>query len=153
MHKEVERIGIRVAALALLVAAVASSGLTEAGCLPPGERQRLETLIGDVAQRADVTFLRNGRAYDAAAAARFLRAKWRNREAEVCSAEDFLGRVASVSSTTGQPYLVRLRDGREMPAADFFRAELAGLPPRHRPNGGGPHRAPALPDGGSGGAQ
>ena len=128
---EPERIGVRVAALTLLVAVVAAAGLTQASCLPTGERQRLETLIGNVAQRSDVTFIRNGRAYDAVAAAQFLRGKWGNREAEVCSAEDFIVKVASVSSTTGKPYRVRLRDGREVLAAAFFQAELAGRTQRH----------------------
>ena len=127
MQVEPERIGIRVAALTVLVAAVASSGLAQASCLPTHERQRLQTLIGNVEQRSDATFIRNGRSYDAVAAAQFLRGKWRNREAEVCSAEDFIAKVASVSSTTGKPYLVRLHDGREVLAAEFFRAELARL--------------------------
>ncbi len=114
-------------ALTVLGAAVASSGLAQPSCLPTGERQRLETLIGNVEQRSDATFIRNGRSYDAVAGAQFLRGKWRSREAEVCSAEDFIAKVASVSSTTGKPYLVRLRDGREVLAGEFFRAELARL--------------------------
>jgi len=142
MHGEPARRGARMATLTLLVVVVASVGRAPASCLPTGERQRLETLIGIVAQRSDVTFLRNGRAYNAGAAAQFLRAKWRNREAEVCSAEDFITKVASVSSTTGTPYRVRLRDGREVLAAEFFRAALAELTPRH-PTGdvGEPNRA------------
>jgi Family of unknown function (DUF5329) len=120
-------IALRLMALTVLGATVASSGLARSSCLPTGERQRLETLIGNVEQRSDATFIRNGRSYDAVAGAQFLRGKWRNREAEVCSAEDFIAKVASVSSTTGKPYLVRLRDGREVLAAEFFRAELARL--------------------------
>ena len=96
-------------------------------CLPTVERQRIEALIGAVERRTDVTFIRNGRSYSAAAAAQFLRGKWRDREADVCSADDFIAKVASFSSTTGDPYLVRLRDGREVPAAEFFRARLADL--------------------------
>ena len=96
-------------------------------CLPTVERQRIEALIGAVERRTDVTFIRNGRSYSAAAAAQFLRGKWRDREADVCSADDFIAKVASFSSTTGDPYLVRLRDGREVPAAEFFRAQLVQL--------------------------
>ena len=75
MHGEAERISIRVAALTLLVAVFASFSLTQAGCLPPGERQRVETLVGNVPQRSDATFIRNGRFYEAVAAAQFLRGK------------------------------------------------------------------------------
>lgn len=111
--------------LALLAAALAPPRPARADCLPARERQRIEALIRAVERLADVTFIRNDRAYSAAAAARFLRGKWRSLEAEVCSTEDFIVKVASVSSTTGTPYRVRLKDGREMPAAQFFREQLA----------------------------
>ena len=120
-------IGILAAGLAILVAVVALPRLAYANCLPTVERQRIEALIGAVERRADVTFIRNSRSYCAATAAQFLRGKWRDREADVCSADDFISKVVSFSSTTGNPYLVRLRDGREMPAAEFFRAQLAQL--------------------------
>jgi len=38
MHGEPERIGVRVAALTLLVAVIASSGLTQASCLQKASR-------------------------------------------------------------------------------------------------------------------
>jgi hypothetical protein len=76
---------------------------------------------------ADATFIRNSRPYGAAAAAEFLRRKWRQREAEVGSAADFIEKVASFSSTTGQPYLIRFSDGRETPCAIFLRTELSNL--------------------------
>ena len=46
------------------------------------------------------------------AAAEFLRRKWRHREAEIRSADDFIEKVASFSSTTGKPYLIHFSDGR-----------------------------------------
>jgi hypothetical protein len=119
-------IGLLITGLALLVAVVAGPGLVSANCLPPAERHRIEAVLGVVAQDS-ATFIRNGRAYRGATAAQFLRGKWRAREADVCSAEDFIAKVASISSTTGTPYLVRLHDGREVPAAAFFRTVLADL--------------------------
>ena len=125
----VQRAGIDILStgLVILVAVVALPRPAQASCLPTVERQRIEALIGAVERRADVTFIRNGRSYSAATAAQFLRGKWRSREADVCSAGDFIAKVASFSSTTGDPYLVRLRDGREVPAAEFFRAQLVQL--------------------------
>lgn len=120
-------IGMLAAGMAILVAVIASPRLAQAICLPTVERQRIEALIGAVERGSGVTFIRNGRSYSAATAAQFLRGKWRDREADVCSANDFIAKVASFSSTTGKPYLVRLRDGREVPAAEFFRAQLAQL--------------------------
>ena len=89
------------------------------------ERQKIEALIQTVEKLGGATFIRNDRSYDAASAARFLRGKWRSRENEVRSAEDFIKKVASFSSTTGKPYLIRFRDGREMPSAAFLREQLA----------------------------
>ena len=78
-------------------------------------------------QLTDATFLRNGRSYPASSAAGFLREKWRSRRSEVRSAEDFIERVASFSSTTGKPYLIRFANGREVSSAEYLRAELAEL--------------------------
>lgn len=89
------------------------------------EGRTIEALIGSVAGLTDATFLRNGRPYPAASAARFLREKWRSRLSDVRSAEDFIERVASFSSTTSKPYRIRFADGREVPSADYLRAELA----------------------------
>ena len=121
------RIGIWAAGLAILVSVVALPGQARGSCLPTAEGQRIEAMIGVIEPRMDTTFIRNGRSYSAASAAQFLRGKWRNREADVCSADDFVAKVASFSSTTGKPYLVRLGDGRVVPAAEFFRAQLAEL--------------------------
>ncbi|MCU0576609.1 MAG: DUF5329 domain-containing protein, partial [Desulfobacterota bacterium] len=99
--------------------------LAQPSTLPQEEQQRIEALIHAVEQLGDAAFIRNGRAYDAAAAARFLREKWKARASEVRSAEDFIEKVASFSSTTGKPYLIRFRDGRELSSAKFLRGQLA----------------------------
>jgi hypothetical protein len=106
---------------ALPIASVAGDAAVDA------ERSTIEALIDSVAQLRDATFVRNGKPYDASKAARFLREKWKSRESEVRSAEDFIERVASVSSTTSKPYLIRFADGREIQSADYLRAELARL--------------------------
>jgi len=122
------------ALLALLLAALALSGSRAARAeesLPAGaERETIEKLIASVAALTDATFLRNGEAYPAASAARFLREKWHARRSEVRTAEEFIDRVASFSSTTSKPYLIRFADGREVLSRDYLQAELAKL--RHR---------------------
>ena len=127
MHAQPGGIVILAAGLAFLGAVVALPRLAQASCLPTAEHRRIEALLDAVGQRPAATFIRNGRSYSAATATQFLRGKWRDREADVCSAEDFIAKVASFSSTTGKPYLVRLHDGREVSAAVFFRAQLAEL--------------------------
>jgi hypothetical protein len=91
------------------------------------EQRTIEALIESVAHLTDATFLRNGKSYPASSAARFLREKWRSRQSEVRSAEDFIDLVASVSSTTGKPYLIRFANGREVSSAEYLRGELAKL--------------------------
>jgi hypothetical protein len=95
--------------------------------LPAVERQRIEALIKHVAESKDVTFVRNGTTYGAATAARFLRLKWRANESEIRTALDFIDKVATMSGTSGEPYLIRFSDGSEMKSNDFLLAELQKL--------------------------
>jgi membrane-bound lytic murein transglycosylase len=109
-----------------LVAAFPRASLAEDAAVD-AERRTIEALIASVAGLGDATFIRNGQSYDASKAARFLREKWKSRESEVRTADEFIERVASFSSTTSKPYLIRFTDGREIQSADFLRAELARL--------------------------
>ena len=110
-------------ALALSVCSDAS----RAADLSPAEEKQIEALIAAIERMTDAAFVRNGRPYGAATAAEFLRRKWRQREADVRSADDFIEKVASFSSASGQPYLIRFSDGRETPCSIFLRTELSSL--------------------------
>lgn len=112
-----------VLAVSLVVAHPRANAANDAAS--ESERRTIEALIASIAALGDATFIRNGSSYDAASAARFVREKWKSRESEVRSAEDFIEHVASVSSTTSKPYLIRYSDGREIKSADYLRAELA----------------------------
>jgi hypothetical protein len=113
--------------VATAVAVSIGSAASRAADLPPAEQKQIEALIATIERLTDATFIRNGRPYGAAAAAEFLRRKWRHREADVRSVDEFIGKAASFSSTTGQPYLIRFSDGREIPCAAFLRTELNNL--------------------------
>jgi hypothetical protein len=115
------------AALALSLVVAGPRGSAAESAAPESERRTIEALITSVAELRDATFVRNGKSYDASSAARFLHEKWKSRESEVRSAEDFIERVASFSSTTSKPYLIRHADGRELRSADYLRAELGRL--------------------------
>jgi hypothetical protein len=106
------------AALALPLSATAEG-------LSAMEVERIEGLIAAVAHQTDAAFIRNNQAYDSTVAAEFLRRKWRAQAARVGSAEDFIQKVGSFSSTSGRPYLIRFGDGREIPCSVFLWAELA----------------------------
>jgi hypothetical protein len=89
------------------------------------ERSTIEWLIARVAGLPELRFVRNGRAYYATAAARFLREKWQANADAVTSIEAFIEIVATRSATTGRHYLIRYGDGREVASAAFFRDLLA----------------------------
>lgn len=98
-----------------------------AASLPAVEEEKIERLIEHVQKLDSAVFIRNGSSYSADTAARFLRGKWQTRRGEVLSAEDFIAKVASGSSTTGRPYYIRFQDGRQLPSAQFFRSQLAAI--------------------------
>ena len=100
---------------------------SNAGSLSSAERAKIERLIAVVENLNEARFVRNGWAYGPATAGKFLRAKWKDRESSVHSADGFIQNVATRSSTTGRPYLIRFNSGRELPLADFLRSELAKL--------------------------
>jgi Family of unknown function (DUF5329) len=91
---------------------------------PAAERQKIEALIKSIADAKDLQFVRNGKAYDATIAAKFLRGKLAANDGEVKTARGFIDKVASFSGTSGKPYLIRRSDGSEIKSKDYLLAEL-----------------------------
>lgn len=75
--------------------------------------QTVSYLIDYVAN-AKATFIRNGAAHTPAEAADHIKAKYAHFKKEIKTPEDFIRLSASKSLLSGQPYLVRLPDGKEM---------------------------------------
>jgi len=94
---------------------------------PTGEKQKIEALIQHVEELKDAKFVRNDAEYDAKAAATFLRRKWKSNEAEIKTAKDFIDKAAWVSSTSGKPYTIRFKGGKEMKSGEYLHAELKKL--------------------------
>jgi hypothetical protein len=110
-----------------LLLGLAIPSLVRAQTLPAGEKQKIEALIKQVASLKDANFVRNGRNYNANNAATFLHLKWETKVAEIKTAVDFIDKVASVSGSSGKPYLIRFKDGREIISHDFLLSELKKL--------------------------
>lgn len=91
---------------------------------PPAEQARIERLIDFVEAQKDIRFIRNGSDYSAKDAAKFLRSKFDKMGEHVNTAQQFIEQIASKSSTSNEPYMIRLADGREVPAAKFLGDEL-----------------------------
>lgn len=94
---------------------------------PAAETKKIEALISHLESLKDATFIRNGSEYDAKSSAKFLRGKWHAHEKEIATAKDFITKVATVSSTTGKPYVIRFKDGSETPCGDCLSKQLAKL--------------------------
>jgi hypothetical protein len=122
---------VRRAALAAIVSALLAPAFAHA--LSAADAGRVERLIEHVGRQSAVSFVRNGEAFDAQRAARHLRMKLEFSAGRVRSVDEFIDQVAGRSSTTGRPYLVRLADGSEVPAAQWLRAELARIEAKPAP--------------------
>jgi hypothetical protein len=94
---------------------------------PPQEQSRIEHLIRYVEAHRDMKFIRNGSEYDCDDAAKFLRGKLEAMGREVNTAREFIERIASKSSMSGEPYHVKFADGKMMLASQFLGDELKRL--------------------------
>jgi hypothetical protein len=110
----------------VLLSGLAFAHLAQAQALPAGEKLKIESLIKQVAALKDATFIRNGSGYNATTAITFLQLKWQANAAKVKTARDFIDNIASMSGA-GKPYLIRLKDGRELIGRDFLLGELSKL--------------------------
>ena len=107
------------------VAAISSFASVHAESITPAEKDKIEALIRFVETLKDSSFIRNGKVYEPKDAAQFLRGKWTTMKDEIRTVDDFINKVATVSGSTGQPYLIRFSDGKEMKLSDYLRTLLA----------------------------
>ncbi len=109
----------------LLVCLLASTVAGHAAA--PDETAKIEALISHIENLKDTSFIRNGSSYDAKSAGKFLRAKWKANKSDIVTAADFIAKAASVSSTSGKPYLIRFKDGKETACGAYLAAQLKKL--------------------------
>ncbi len=91
---------------------------------PPQEKARIQKLIDHVRSLEGATFIRNGKENDAGTAAEFLGRKWGANTRRVSTAEDFIEVAGTKSSTTGKPYIIRLKSGKTVPCAEYLSQQL-----------------------------
>lgn len=98
-----------------------------AGAEASGEEARIRALLSHVSSLSTATFIRNGKSYKADNAAEFLRRKWEANRKSIRTATDFINVAATKSTTTGKPYLIRFKDGREVPCGEYLTQRLKSL--------------------------
>lgn len=129
-------------AIALLTVSAAAN----ADDRSPAESARIEYLLASVASLHDAQFIRNGTAYDSAAAVKHLRLKLGAAGSRVKTAEDFIRYCATASSVSGSPYEIRFSDGRLVPSAEFLQEKLMEFDQEvERSSQPAPHGAVVIP--------
>ena len=98
-----------------------SSGTTLA------EEDKIEQLIAAITELQGATFIRNGAEHTAAEAADHLRMKWRAAGDEIVTAGQFIEAIASKSSTSGEPYEIRMANGEAIEAGEYLRKRLGEI--------------------------
>ncbi|RYD66760.1 MAG: hypothetical protein EOP83_04250 [Verrucomicrobiaceae bacterium] len=95
-----------------------------AAAAPPEEEKKIEGLIAHVGSLKKAVFIRNGKEYDAASAAKFLKGKWEAQGKGIKTAAEFIEKVATKSSTSGKAYRIRLEDGKETDCGPYLTEQL-----------------------------
>lgn len=90
------------------------------------ETQRIEYLIAFIAKQEGV-FIRNGSEYTPAQAAEHLRMKWKKAGNKIKTANQFIDYLATNSSVSSKPYVIKFKNGRSTNLAPFLKLELAKL--------------------------
>ena len=85
----------------------------------------IESLLSYIGGLEGASFIRNGTAHTPKEAEAHLRLKWTKQKAQILTAEDFIRRCATDSSTSGKPYLIRFSDQSEVKASDLLAKQLA----------------------------
>jgi hypothetical protein len=77
-----------------------------------------------VEQLEGAQFYRNGSWHDAKAAADHLRMKLSKAGKRVKTAQDFIDKIASASSMTGEAYKIKYADGKIVTTKEYFTGKL-----------------------------
>ena len=83
------------------------------------ETKEIEALLKKI-ESSDIIFIRNGVEHTAKEAADHLRSKWEQTNGKIKTKKDFIEQLATKSSLTGELYLVQLKDGSKIKAADWL---------------------------------
>lgn len=89
------------------------------------EEARINAMLNALAQQKDLTFIRNGDAHNCDEAVSHLRLKLGNTRNRIDTAEQFIDKVASSSSISGKPYIVRIPGKTDENAQPYLHTLIA----------------------------
>jgi hypothetical protein len=91
------------------------------------EKQKIEYLIQSIEKLDGAKFYRNGEWHEPKEAADHLRLKLKNAGSKIKTAQQFIDKLASESSMSGQAYKIRFKDGKVVEAKVFLNQQLSKL--------------------------
>jgi hypothetical protein len=97
----------------VLLAAILTFALVPDNATAESLDRTIQYLL-DYVGKSDAPFIRNGQTHIPQEAVAHIKAKYEHFENEIKTPDDFIRLCASNSLQTGQPCLVRTRDGQEM---------------------------------------
>lgn len=89
------------------------------------EEARINAMLEGLSQKKDLIFVRNGDEHTCDEAVSHLRLKLGNTRNRIDTAEQFIDKVASSSSITGKPYIVKIPGKSDENAQPFLHALIA----------------------------
>lgn len=101
--------------------------LTVSAQQPLTEEQKIDHLIELIRNLKGATFIRNGGEHTAQAAADHLQMKREKAGTRIKTAQDFIDKVASKSSMSGELYMIRFANGKTFPCQMVLSNELNKL--------------------------
>ncbi|MCG9879733.1 MAG: DUF5329 domain-containing protein [Bacteroidia bacterium] len=87
------------------------------------EAQKIDKLIAYV-EVTEAKFVRNGTEYSGVDAAKHLRMKREKAGKKITTARQFIDYLASKSSMSGEPYLMKFKNGSTLPVRDILYHQL-----------------------------
>jgi hypothetical protein len=90
------------------------------------EAQKIDKLIAYV-EVTEAKFVRNGAEYSGVDAAKHLRMKREKAGKKITTARQFIDYLASKSSMSGEPYLMKFKNGTTLPVRDILYHQLKKL--------------------------
>lgn len=90
------------------------------------EPEKIRALLLSI-ERSGLVFIRNGQEFSSREARKHLELKLSKAGSSIRTAGDFIAYIATKSSWTGQPYLIKFPDGSVMKTAEWLRLRLAEM--------------------------
>lgn len=114
-----------------LVTGVAVMPIQLALTVRVSERQtqahRIQKLIESLNKLENAKFIRNGKEHVVSEAIDHITKKWKWKQDQIKSANEFINIVGTKSSMTGKPYLIKMQSGKIIKLESWFRKELKAI--------------------------